>query len=83
MKVMGLPLLIEWDKFKPGTSFFVPCVDRKTVQKFITREACRMKLDVVTKQVVENGAYGLRVWRVDDIVPPHSSPSPVGKLDPT
>ena len=83
MEVMGLSLLIEWDKFHVGTSFFVPCIDRKPVEKFITREACRMKLNVVCKQVVEKGVYGLRVWRVDDIVHPHSSPSPVGKLSPT
>lgn len=83
MQVLGLSLLIEWDKFQVGTSIFVPCLDRKAVEKFITQEARRLRLNVVCKQVVEGGAYGLRVWRVDDIVPPHSSPSPVGKLSPT
>jgi hypothetical protein len=83
MEVMGLPLLIEWDKFQVGTSIFVPCIDRKPVEKFITQETRRLRLNVVCKQVVEKGVYGLRVWRVDDIVHPHSSPSPVGKLSPT
>ena len=72
MQVMGLPILIEWTKFQPGTSMFIPCIDRRDMEKFITREAARLRLNVVCKQVVENGKYGLRVWRIDDIVPPHS-----------
>lgn len=72
MQVMGLPVLIEWAKFQPGTSMFIPCLDRKAMEKFVTGEAARLRLNVVCKQVVEDGKYGLRVWRVDDIVHPHS-----------
>lgn len=75
MEVMGLPVLIEWGKFQPGASFFIPCIDRRAAQRFITREAERMRLNVVCKQVVENGKYGLRVWRKPDILPPHSPSS--------
>lgn len=67
---MGLPVLIEWDKFHPGTSMFIPCLDRRAMQRFITQETNRLRLNVVSKQVVENGVYGLRVWRVDGIVSP-------------
>jgi hypothetical protein len=73
MKILGLPLLIEWDKFEPGTSFFVPCLDRKLTQRFVETEAKRLKVEVICKQVVERGKYGLRVWRVEDIMPSHSS----------
>ena len=77
MKILGLPLLIEWDKFKPGTSFFVPCLDRKLTQRFVEAEARRLRLNAVCKQVVEKGKYGLRVWRVEDIMPSHSSSLPL------
>ena len=73
MQVLNLPLLIEWGKFKPGTSFFVPCVDRREVERFVRREARRLQLNVVCKQVVENNILGLRVWRVDASIHPHSS----------
>lgn len=73
MQILGLPLLIEWDKFKPGTSFFVPCIDRREVQRFIKAETTRLGLNVVCKQVIENEVYGLRVWRIDGILPPHSA----------
>jgi hypothetical protein len=75
MKIAGLPLLVEWDKFKPGASFFVPCIDRRLTQRFIRAEASRLKINVITKQVVEKGKFGLRVWRIDPIMDSHSSPS--------
>lgn len=74
MKIAGLPLLIEWEKFQPGTSFFIPCMDRKLTQRFVEAEAERLKINVLCKQVIERGKFGLRVWRVDDILPAHSSP---------
>jgi len=66
--------LIEWPKFQPGTSFFIPCIDRYRMELFVRREARRIKVDVLIKRVIENGVFGLRVWRLDDTVQPHSSP---------
>ena len=73
LKILNQPLMIQWEKFKPGTSFFVPCLDRKLTERFINVEARRLGLNVICKQVVEKGKYGLRVWRVEDIINPHSS----------
>ena len=68
LTILNLPLLIQWEKFKPGTSFFVPCIDRRLTQRFVEAEAKRLGIDVLCKQVVEKGKYGLRVWRVGDIL---------------
>lgn len=73
LTILGQPLLIRWEKFKPGTSFFVPCIDRRLTQRFVTAEAKRMGFEVICKQVVEKGKYGLRVWRVGATIEPHSS----------
>ena len=73
LKILNQPLMVRWEKFKPGTSFFIPCLDRKLTERFIRSEARRLGLDVICKQVVEKGKYGLRVWRVEDIIDPHSS----------
>lgn len=70
---MGLPILIEWDKFQPNTSFFIPCINRRDIEKFVRGECKRLRVEVVTKQVIENNILGLRVWRVDASMPPHSS----------
>ena len=71
--IFNLPILIEWAKFQPDTSFFIPCLERRKVQKFVTSECTRLGLDVVSKQVIENGVYGLRVWRKGVILAPHST----------
>jgi hypothetical protein len=68
LTILNLPLLIQWEKFKPGTSFFVPCIDRRLTQRFVETEATRLGVKVLCKQVVEKGKYGLRVWRLDDIL---------------
>jgi hypothetical protein len=74
VRILNLPLLIQWEKFKPNTSFFVPCLDRKLTERFVKAEARRLGLNVVCKQVIEKGKYGLRVWRIEDTISPHSSP---------
>jgi len=43
------------------------------VQRFVMSECARLGLDVISKQVVENGVYGLRVWRKEVILAPHST----------
>ena len=73
MKILNVPILVQWEKFKLGTSFFVPCLDRKLTQRLIETEAKRLRLNIVCKQVVEKGKYGLRVWRIEDTIDPHSS----------
>jgi len=64
---------VEWNKFQPGSSLFIPCLDRKGVEKWVLSEARRLEVEVLCKQVVENGVYGLRVWRVVPRMPSHSS----------
>ena len=65
LKILGLPIRIEWDKFLPGTSFFIPCLDRKAVEEFVMNESYRRRHRIICKQVVEKGVYGLRCWRVE------------------
>ena len=55
---------IDWEKFRPGYSFFVPCVDNVAAAKVIDEICYRLKMSVVAKVVVEEGIKGLRVWRL-------------------
>jgi hypothetical protein len=64
LKVLNLTILIPWTKLEPGQSFFIPCLDRKAHSKTLQKEADRLGIEVIIKQVVEDGKYGLRIWRV-------------------
>lgn len=73
MRIQNLPILIRWNKFAPGTSFFIPCIDRDGMESWVRSETKRIEVSVICKQVIENGIYGLRVWRCADTLPPHST----------
>ena len=64
MKIETLNYKINWRNFQKGYSFFVPCIDEKAAREEIARVTKRLKLEVVTKVVVEDGVKGLRVWRL-------------------
>lgn len=63
MKIETVSYQINWQKFKRGTSFFVPCIDTKAAKAEVVRVTRRLKIPVVMKVVIEEGVKGLRVWR--------------------
>lgn len=65
MQILNLTVKIPWESIDPGTSFFIPCLDAEDVAKQLTWEAGRLRYTVICKQVIENGRYGLRCWRVE------------------
>ena len=71
MKMKPLPLQIaavdydvQWGKFRKGTSLFFPCLDRKAAVKALKRVAAKQKIQVVIREVIEEGIRGVRMWRV-------------------
>ena len=64
MRVHGLSFEIDWSKFKPGRTFFIPCLDLETAKKEVGVVAKRLRYSVEMRGVIENGVKGLRVWRI-------------------
>ena len=62
--ILNQIFLIPWNEFEPSMSFFVPCLDGRKHAKTLKIEAERRGYKIICKQVVENGKFGLRVWRV-------------------
>jgi hypothetical protein len=65
LKILNQTILIPWMKLEPGMSVFIPCLDRRRHIRTLQKEAARIGYKVVCKQVIENGKYGLRLWRVE------------------
>lgn len=55
---------INWAKFKPGYSFFVPCVNPVNARKELERFAKLHRMELMVKLMLVDGVQGLRVWRV-------------------
>ena len=64
MKIETLTYEINWAKFRKGYSFFIPCIDHRTARKVLKTVTKRLKMDIVTKVIIQDGIKGLRVWRV-------------------
>ena len=64
MRVHGLSFEIDWSKFKPGRTFFIPCLDLETAKKEVGVVAKRLRYSVEMRGVIENGVKGLRVWSI-------------------
>jgi hypothetical protein len=64
MKVHGISFEIDWSRFKPGRTFFIPCLDLNAAKEEVEVVAKRLRYSVEMKGVIENGVRGLRVWRI-------------------
>jgi hypothetical protein len=64
MLVEKVSYRVNWKKFKKGYSFFVPCLDPAAAKKEILRTTQRLRYNILTKVVIEEGIRGLRIWRV-------------------
>ncbi len=60
----GVAIRIAWDEFVPGASVFVPCINTQAAVDQILYVAKLQKKQLETRVTIENGLYGVRVWRV-------------------
>lgn len=63
MRVEKVDYRVDWLKFKPGQSIFIPCVNCAAVRKQIRELLTRRKIYIFAKIVVEDSVQGLRIWR--------------------
>jgi hypothetical protein len=63
MKIDGVTYELDWQEFRVGSSFFIPCVGTVVAKQRIEDKMRRLGFAVIVKIVVENEIKGLRVWR--------------------
>ena len=63
MLVEKVEYRVDWLKFKPGQSIFIPCLNCRAVRKQVKDLLTRRKIHVFAKIVVEDSVQGLRIWR--------------------
>jgi hypothetical protein len=64
VRIEGVSFQINWKQFKKGHSFFLPCLNCYTTTDMVKKVTKRLKYNVVTKCVIEDGIRGVRVWRI-------------------
>jgi len=64
LEIEGVQVQVEWQKFRIGTSFFLPCIDHDRMTAGIVKRATSRGFRVKIIARVENGMWGIRVWRI-------------------
>ena len=66
MKVSGVDYDINWRAFTKGKALTFPCLDYNAARREIKPVLKRLRLNVVSKGVVDpiSGVRALRIWRV-------------------
>jgi hypothetical protein len=64
VKIHGISFNVVWEKFKVGTSFFIPCLDPVEAEQQVRRTTRRLGIRIKTRAVIEENIKGLRVWRI-------------------
>lgn len=59
----GIDITVNWDAFKVGMSFFIPCIDTDKAQDQVRKVAATKKMEISTQVRIEDKKLGLRVWR--------------------
>lgn len=60
----GVPVVVEWHKFVVGSSFYIPCLDRRALASKIDAAAKERNMRVKYRFTMENGTQGVRFWRI-------------------
>lgn len=64
MRVENITYEVEWSKFKPGYSFFIPCLNPTAAITDIKASIKRFRYKVLYRVVIEDGVRGVRIWRI-------------------
>ena len=59
----GVRVVVDWEKFKIGTSFFVHCVDTEQARKEVKDIAERKGWKITSRLRIEDEHFGVRFWR--------------------
>jgi hypothetical protein len=61
----GVTIAIEWHKFVVGSSFYIPCLNRRDTSEQIAATAKKRGIKIKFRFVLERGTQGVRVWRIN------------------
>lgn len=64
MRVENVSYQLNWKAFRRGHSVFIPCLNAAAAIEEIKRVTKRLKIDVLTRVVIQDGVQGVRVWRL-------------------
>jgi hypothetical protein len=59
----GVRVVVNWDKFLPNTSVFIPCVNTDNAKQQIKKICSDFDYEITLKVTIYRGKLGVRAWR--------------------
>ena len=59
----GVKIVVDWDAMVANASVFIPCVNNVKAEKQLLDIAQRKNWGVEIRVRIENGMFGVRMWR--------------------
>jgi hypothetical protein len=59
----GVKIVVDWGAMAVGASVFIPCVNTTKARNQAIEVAVRKKWTLETRTRIENGMFGVRIWR--------------------
>jgi hypothetical protein len=64
MRIHTIKYEIDWDKFKPYSSFFIPALNYAQAKETVLRVCAKRGFKAAARLSIEDGVRGVRVWRL-------------------
>jgi hypothetical protein len=60
----GIEIVIDWKNFQVNASVFIPAINTTLLNKEMKQIAADKNIQLVGKELIEGGKWGMRFWRV-------------------
>jgi hypothetical protein len=60
----GVHITVNWNKLVVGASVFIPCINIEKAKEQLKRVAQMKQYETTTHICIENGMWGVRMWRL-------------------
>ena len=60
----GVKVTVRWDEFVVEASIFIPCINTEKAKKQLKRVAHMKQYKTTIQICIENGMWGVRMWRL-------------------
>jgi len=64
VRFQGIAYTIDWGRWEPGASIFIPCIDAPGIREKVYREAAQRGIRLVARTAIEDQYFGVRFWRI-------------------
>ena len=64
VRYQGITYDIDWRRWEPGASIFIPCIDAPGIRERVHKEGTHRGIKLMSRVLIKDQYFGVRFWRV-------------------